>query len=87
MRSKIILQRLDGHDGVTLWVDTHPYLDRIASCGSDGQVKIWANDEEIEGGGQRDGEMHYDTPRLRMASQSPGAIARQEPMLTQEGHE
>jgi hypothetical protein len=86
VRSKNILQRLDGHDGVTLWVDTHPYLDMIVSCGLDRKVKIWV-DEDMDVGGQEDGGMHYDTPKLRIGSQSPDATATQEVKVKQEGDE
>jgi COMPASS component SWD3 len=88
VKSKNILQKLDGHDGVALWVDTHPYLDMIVSCGLDAKVRIWVNDEEdMEGGGQEDEEMHYDIPKPRTASQSPDTTAKQEPMVKQEGPE
>ncbi len=46
VKSKNILQRLDGHDGVALWVEAHPYLDMIVSGGLDCKVKIWVNEED-----------------------------------------
>jgi COMPASS component SWD3 len=67
VKSKNILQKLDGHDGVTLWVDTHPSLDMIASCGLDTKVKVWVNDEDEDGMADikeealADEEMTYDT--------------------------
>lgn len=46
--SKNILQKLEAHDGVTLWVDSHPYLDLLVSCGLDNKVKIWSNEDQEE---------------------------------------
>lgn len=52
VKSKNILQKLEAHDGVTLWVDAHPTLDAIVSCGLDGKLKIWINyDEDLEPNG------------------------------------
>lgn len=48
VKSKNILQRLDAHDGVVLWVDTHPSLPIIASGGLDTKVQVWVNEDEDE---------------------------------------
>lgn len=48
VKSKNILQRLDAHGGVVLWVDTHPSLPIIASGGLDTKVRVWVNDDEDE---------------------------------------
>jgi len=42
--SKDVLQRLEGHDGVVLGVDTHPFEPAIVSCGLDGTVRVWRAD-------------------------------------------
>ena len=42
--SKRIMQRLQGHDGPVLGVDTHPSQSSIVSCGMDGTVRIWQDD-------------------------------------------
>lgn len=46
VKSKKILQELEAHDGVVMWVDTHPTRDRIVSCGLDNKVKLWINEDE-----------------------------------------
>jgi COMPASS component SWD3 len=68
VKSKNILQKVGAHTGVVSWVDTHPSLDVIASCGLDGMIKIWSNDEDkddheedVKMEGVED--MDYDTPR------------------------
>ncbi len=48
VNSKNVLQKIEAHDGVTFWVDTHPFLDTIVSCGEDKLVKIWINEDEEE---------------------------------------
>lgn len=48
VKSKKILQRLDAHNGVVLWVDTHPSLPIIASGGLDAKVQVWVNEDEDE---------------------------------------
>jgi COMPASS component SWD3 len=49
-KSKAILQEIeDAHDGPVMWVDTHPTLDRLVSCGLDGTLRVWVHvDEEDE---------------------------------------
>lgn len=42
--SKKILQRLHGHEGVVLAVDTHPTEKMLVSCGTDQTVRIWRED-------------------------------------------
>jgi COMPASS component SWD3 len=48
MNSKEVLQRLKGHEGVVLGVDTHPSERRIVSCGLDKTVRVWVCDAEGE---------------------------------------
>jgi len=45
-KTKNIMQRLEGHVGVTLWVDAHPRGGLIASGGLDRTVRIWENEED-----------------------------------------
>lgn len=42
--SKRVLQKLDGHEGVVLSVDTHPKEDLLVSGGLDRTVRIWRID-------------------------------------------
>lgn len=46
--SKHVLQRLEGHSGVVLGVDTHPSESSIVSGGLDRTVRVWKNDEVSE---------------------------------------
>jgi COMPASS component SWD3 len=68
VKSKNILQRLDGHDGVALWVETHPYLDLIVSCGLDAKVKIWINEDVKEEEATGDEETALDIVKERTPS-------------------
>lgn len=45
VKTKTVLQRLEGHQGVVLGVDTHPSAPVIASGGADRTVRIWRCDE------------------------------------------
>ncbi|KAI9872438.1 MAG: WD domain protein [Pleopsidium flavum] len=52
---KSVLQRLEGHEGVVLGVDTHPKEDLLVSGGIDRTVRVWRwddtlpdDDEELE---------------------------------------
>lgn len=66
VKSKIILQKIGAHDGVVSWVDTHPSLDLIASCGHDTTIKIWSNeedDQEEDSKMEAAEDMDYDTPK------------------------
>jgi COMPASS component SWD3 len=45
VKSKDVLQTLHGHDGPVLWADTHPASEHIVTCGLDGTIKLWINDE------------------------------------------
>ncbi len=54
--SKNVLQRLEGHEGVVLGVDTHPKEGLLVSGGFDRTVRVWRlddsapyHDEELEG--------------------------------------
>lgn len=72
VKSKDVVQRLEGHAGVVLGVDTHPDLDVMVSCGLDQTIRIW-QDVSAEGSEdtqvQRDGkempgdEMDVDIPK------------------------
>ncbi|KAI9775166.1 MAG: WD domain protein [Geoglossum umbratile] len=44
IRSKEVLQRLAGHEGVVLGVDTHPTERVLVSCGLDHTVRVWRDD-------------------------------------------
>ena len=44
--SKEVLQRLDGHEGVVLGVDTHPKGDWLVSGGLDRTLRIWRADDD-----------------------------------------
>jgi COMPASS component SWD3 len=68
VKSKNILQRLDGHDGVALWVETHPYLDMIVSGGLDTKVKIWVNDDDVKDEATADEETSFDNVKERTPS-------------------
>ncbi|KAI9701833.1 MAG: WD domain protein [Candelina mexicana] len=46
--SKHVLQRLEGHDGVVLGVDTHPSENSLVSGGLDRTVRVWKNHEASE---------------------------------------
>lgn len=43
--SKKVLQKLEGHDGVVLGVDTHPKGNWLVSGGLDRTVRIWRTDD------------------------------------------
>lgn len=45
VKTKTVLQRLEGHEGVVLGVDTHPSAPVIVSGGADRTVRIWKCDE------------------------------------------
>ena len=45
VKTKTVLQRLEGHQGVVLGVDTHPNAPIIASGGADRTVRVWKCDE------------------------------------------
>lgn len=45
VKTKTVLQRLEGHQGVVLGVDTHPTAPVIISGGADRTVRIWRCDE------------------------------------------
>lgn len=64
MNSKNILQRLDGHEGPTLWVDAHPFDDLLVSGGMDNKVKLWVNeDDEYEADAlMKEEAANFDTP-------------------------
>lgn len=68
VKSKNILQRLYGHDGVVLWVETHPFLDMLVSGGLDQKVKIWVNDEEEKEEAVADEKSGYDGPKQHTPS-------------------
>ena len=42
--SKNILQRLLGHEGAVLGVDTHPTEQDIVSCSLDRTIRVWRDD-------------------------------------------
>lgn len=68
VKSKNILQRLEGHDGVTLWVETHPCLDLIASGGLDAKVKIWINEDDVKEEAAADEGPTFDVLKQRTLS-------------------
>lgn len=68
VKSKNILQRLDGHNGVALWVETHPYLDMIVSGGLDSKVKIWVNEDEVKEEAAADDTTTFDNIKERTSS-------------------
>lgn len=57
--SKKVLQKLEGHTDVVLWVDTYALPDRklIVSCGLDRTVRVW---EEIPGDTQEQAQVPDD---------------------------
>jgi COMPASS component SWD3 len=73
VKSKNILQRLDGHDGVVQWVETHPHLDMLVSGGLDTKVKIWVNEdeEELKEEPPADEMTFYDSIKQRTPSPIP----------------
>ncbi|KAI9840728.1 MAG: WD domain protein [Sclerophora amabilis] len=48
VKSKVILQRLQGHEGPVLGVDTCQSENILVSCGLDGTVRIWRDSGESE---------------------------------------
>lgn len=53
VRSKEIVQRVTGHEGVVCWVDTSPGSSgAIVSGGLDGTVRIWVDVPEDDGVGE-----------------------------------
>ena len=61
VKSKHILQKIDdAHDGPVMWADTHPVLEAIVTCGLDGVIKVWVNDDEDDIDGMVD-MMELDT--------------------------
>ncbi|CBX94259.1 hypothetical protein IAQ61_006374 [Plenodomus lingam] len=61
--SKNILQRLDGHDGAVLSVDTHPTDKMLVSAGLDGVVRLWELGREGVGGHRDEGRGHDQEAR------------------------
>lgn len=66
VRTKEIVQRVGGHEGVVCWVDTSPLSGTIVSGGLDGTVRIWIDvqdDVEVKQEPELDGhalEMDLD---------------------------
>ena len=51
VRSKEVVQRVSGHEGVVCWVDTSPGPScMVVSAGLDGTVRIWVDVNEDEEG-------------------------------------
>jgi COMPASS component SWD3 len=50
VRTKEVVQRVNGHDGVVCWVDTFPPSGTIVSGGLDGTVRIWVDvqDDQVD---------------------------------------
>ncbi|OCK82990.1 WD40 repeat-like protein [Lepidopterella palustris CBS 459.81] len=46
--SKNVMQRLEGHSGVVLGVDTHPDEPMLVSCGLDRTVRVWRDEEDVQ---------------------------------------
>ncbi len=46
--SKNVLQRLEGHQGTVLGVDTHPTEKVVVSCGLDRTIRIWKEDSLVD---------------------------------------
>ena len=63
VKSKNVLQKAKGHDGVILAVDRHPTRDLLVSCGLDRTVRIWTGSGETVGtnGGNGDVKMGNTT--------------------------
>jgi COMPASS component SWD3 len=58
--SKNVLQRLDGHEGAVLSVDTHPTEKVIVSVGLDRTVRLWRPKEGREENNKVDGDRNSD---------------------------
>ena len=53
VKTKDMVQKVSGHEGVVLWVDTSPTVGgKVVSGGLDGTVRIWVdvNEDEEDGG-------------------------------------
>lgn len=53
VKTKDVVQKASGHDGVVCWVDTSPKDCAIVSGGLDGQIRIWvdvSDEDEAVGG-------------------------------------
>lgn len=51
VRTKDMVQKVSGHEGVVLWVDTCPGVSgKVVSGGLDGTVRIWVdvNEDEVD---------------------------------------
>jgi COMPASS component SWD3 len=61
--SKNVLQRLEGHEGAVLSVDTHPTESLMASAGLDRTVRIWraADKPAVNGNGVKEPEVEVET--------------------------
>jgi len=46
VKTKHVIQRLNGHEGVVCWVDYCPMTGKIASGGLDGTVRIWVDERD-----------------------------------------
>jgi COMPASS component SWD3 len=53
VKTKEIVQRVKGHEGVVCWVDTYSGpTNAVVSCGLDGEVKVWVDvnqEDEVHG--------------------------------------
>ncbi|KAI9720632.1 MAG: hypothetical protein M1812_002812 [Candelaria pacifica] len=58
--SKHVLQRLEGHEGVVLGVDTHPSESSLVSGGLDRTVRVWRNQEVSEDHGAMQGNSPWE---------------------------
>jgi COMPASS component SWD3 len=53
VRTKDMVQKVSGHEGVVLWVDTCPGVSgKVVSGGLDGTVRIWVDvtEDEVDSG-------------------------------------
>ena len=80
VRTKDMVQKVSGHEGVVLWVDTSPGVGgKVVSGGLDGTVRIWVDvnedEEDLEGanGVKRNPQIlmlqkmsKWTTPKLRL---------------------
>jgi COMPASS component SWD3 len=74
--SKKVLQRIEGHDGVVLGVDTctTSYGRYLVSCGLDGTVRVWEEKQDgaSESEPEQEPEPEVETPSAALKQGTPG---------------